>query len=1235
MDFGTPDPPSQPVRECGKCEELPGVIPCDCGEHFCEGCHRKHLLRNPTHRQNPHEKYYSFWSSVTDVLSVVNGEDNHSDTFKKDETAKWFGLVTKARYGGRVSVIVETPRLAKLVENSVHAYENSPGLQFPSITSFVGFTGAGKSVLIRSLIYHSAKDGAFGSFESPVPGAKSGEGVLLSTTGEVNLYAEPSTFGTKSPIFFADCEGIMGSEPLAAKHQKDWAKFGRKYRVQVPMDRRTVVKKIYPRFLYIFSDVVCYVTRDHRSWADTAVRLLEWSSIGAQTTINQDTLPALIIILNAPIVENTAWVSDDLDAVTRDFFRVIENELEANDGLRALASKYGDTSMLELFKRSYSSVYVHYIPLQGNGKLGDVDIVYKQTERLLSRIKSDTARVQNNRAGSLTRFDNKQLSTITDLAFKHLAAGSAEPFDFGQCRQHGGVPETLDSHFGEYLRHCFKSNIRLGLGACVSTLGSAIFINTLAAKVEGKYWINTLRRTIFVPSVIFNSRVREACQKAMDSFRDENSICAYIDPESGTRCINTKVGHAKGHQSKTGAFMRSGGYIEEEGSITTALFLSSIEGYIGSLIQKFTAIGHSNLKIWRQLAAKEHRKNIERLRLENVYPKAGRAETDDPFSTTTICYGCFFRHSEYLLPCGHTICETCIRANSTVDAAMKYTGKHTLEGCVVCGTSIGPGWPYEVRLRPQLSGPRILSLDGGGVRGIVQLTTLQRLESLIGLGLPIGFFFDLIVGTSTGGFIALALGIQGRSANSLVDEFKAVCHTGFSGRRQNTGQISSFFSWMSLKSAYFTQNLQEAFQAHFQKIGDSKVFGLRNHCRVGVTTTVMSEAKLICNYKRGGIGKYLTSDLILSDAARCTSAAPLYFDPKMHDGNFCRDGGLKESNPVHLAITESKGIWGPRSNYDMVLSVGSGLGSKPQPDSPYNYLVKPQWLWKLFCPFLDKMNGEEEWIKYRESGADRIVERSSRLNVFFSEEVEPSFDDLAKMKKMEADAKSYTSFEDPILKSPFSPISSRSELSVLETLADRLRATLFFLEVKSIDKSDGFIIIVKGIIRCRLGPDDAGFSNLLGMVSSFRVSQEVIKPNTPPSEYFGLEIEFSHESIDEAIRIDVNFGKRHWVAISGSPMTIKEIMEQWDSVGALDDDGNSENRPTSDSDIPENSIGGDPPVPTSTISDSGFLPTAGPSGNDLFDRRSETNYDQESIDDIDMRTLRTDDASDFSFDASY
>jgi patatin-like phospholipase/acyl hydrolase len=45
---------------------------------------------------------------------------------------------------------------------------------------------------------------------------------------------------------------------------------------------------------------------------------------------------------------------------------------------------------------------------------------------------------------------------------------------------------------------------------------------------------------------------------------------------------------------------------------------------------------------------------------------------------------------------------------------------------------------------------RVLALDGGGVRGHIQLEILALLEREIGLDLPLRYFFDLIVGTSIG-----------------------------------------------------------------------------------------------------------------------------------------------------------------------------------------------------------------------------------------------------------------------------------------------------------------------------------------------------------------------------------------------------------------------------------------------------------------------------------------------------
>jgi len=64
---------------------------------------------------------------------------------------------------------------------------------------------------------------------------------------------------------------------------------------------------------------------------------------------------------------------------------------------------------------------------------------------------------------------------------------------------------------------------------------------------------------------------------------------------------------------------------------------------------------------------------------------------------------------------------------------------------------------------------RILSIDGGGIKGTMPAAFLAGLEE--DLGEPIGRYFDLIAGTSTGGIIALGLGM-GRTAKELLELYE-------------------------------------------------------------------------------------------------------------------------------------------------------------------------------------------------------------------------------------------------------------------------------------------------------------------------------------------------------------------------------------------------------------------------------------------------------------------------------
>ena len=142
--------------------------------------------------------------------------------------------------------------------------------------------GAGKSTLIKMLVSLKERSLSFRSdspFESPVVGSTKHD--KSPTSGDVHLYADPETAYTRVPMLYADCEGLEGGEAAPAantlrqtmrrhdhRHSRQRIFKSRPREVMYArnnseaMNREWAVRKVYPRLLYTFSDVVVFVLRN-------------------------------------------------------------------------------------------------------------------------------------------------------------------------------------------------------------------------------------------------------------------------------------------------------------------------------------------------------------------------------------------------------------------------------------------------------------------------------------------------------------------------------------------------------------------------------------------------------------------------------------------------------------------------------------------------------------------------------------------------------------------------------------------------------------------------------------------------------------------------------------------------------------------------------------------------------------------------------------------------------------
>jgi hypothetical protein len=89
-----------------------------------------------------------WWRKASGTFTTIS-DNILLGAHEKDEANKWFGLHVDKSSSVTVSRLVETKLFSAIMEDSMHAGPESPSRQFPSLVSFVGETGVGKSTLSK------------------------------------------------------------------------------------------------------------------------------------------------------------------------------------------------------------------------------------------------------------------------------------------------------------------------------------------------------------------------------------------------------------------------------------------------------------------------------------------------------------------------------------------------------------------------------------------------------------------------------------------------------------------------------------------------------------------------------------------------------------------------------------------------------------------------------------------------------------------------------------------------------------------------------------------------------------------------------------------------------------------------------------------------------------------------------------------------------------------------------
>ncbi len=203
---------------------------------------------------------------------------------------------------------------------------------------------------------------------------------------------------------------------------------------------------------------------------------------------------------------------------------------------------------------------------------------------------------------------------------------------------------------------------------------------------------------------------------------------------------------------------------------------------------------------------------------------------------------------------------------------------------------------------------RILSIDGGGMKGVFTAYALMRLEEEYNI--KVLDHFDMIVGTSTGALIASAL-LMGNTGKEIYDIYIDKENPSFVNQKSFREQFNSTFY-----AGYDVIPLEKQLKLEFGEMTLDDLYK-RSKKTFAFFSTNFTKAQPIIysspNIRNIDNSKMVVNKTTVFEALRTSTSAPFYFEPYLDkDNEMLLDGGLWANNPslagINLALAQEKNL---------------------------------------------------------------------------------------------------------------------------------------------------------------------------------------------------------------------------------------------------------------------------------------------------------------------------------------